>query len=203
MHIDKIEQLTHEKWLNLFAATFEHKGHSGRWLFASRNPQPPPHPLPLFPEGRGVGVRADAVIIVPILRAANEPPRLVMVKEYRVPIGDYLFAFPAGLLDAGESIEDTARRELREETGYELVAVRRVTQALYSSSGLTDEAVAMVFVDASRTLEALPKLDALEDLEVVLLDFDAVCRMCDDASARIDARAWGVLYLYQQLGRLP
>jgi ADP-ribose pyrophosphatase len=191
MHIHKIEQLTHEKWLNLFAATFEHNGHDGLWLFASRHPQP------------NADRSADAVIIVPILRTANEPPRLVMVKEFRVPIGDYIFAFPAGLLDAGESIEDTARRELREETGLEVAAVRRVTQPLYSSSGLTDEAVAMVFVDAHLTPEALPKLDASEDLEVVLLDFAGVCRLCDDASARIDAKAWGVLYLYQQLGRLP
>ena len=146
---------------------------------------------------------ADAVIIVPILRAANEPPCLVMVKEFRVPVGDYIFAFPAGLLDAGESIEDTARRELREETGLEVVAVHRISQPLYSSSGLSDEAVAMAFVDAGMTPEALPKLDHAEDLEVVLLDFAGVCRLCDDRSARIDARAWAILYGYQQLGRLP
>ncbi|MGH7171894.1 MAG: NUDIX domain-containing protein [Gemmataceae bacterium] len=191
MHIHKIEQLTHEKWLNLFAADFEHNGHAGRWLYASRKPQPS--------ADRG----ADAVIIVPILRSANEPPRLVMVKEFRVPIGDYVFAFPAGLIDAGESIEDTARRELREETGLEVVAVQRVSQPLYSSSGLTDEAVAMAFVDARRTPETLPKLDALEDLEVLLLDFAGVCRLCDDRAARIDARAWAILYGYQQLGTLP
>src|SRR5579875_3861231 len=99
MHIQKIEQLTHEKWLNLYAATFEHHGHSGRWVFASRKPQP------------NSDRSGDAVIIVPILRTDKEPPRLVMVKEFRVPVGDYIFAFPAGLLDEGEGIEDTARRE--------------------------------------------------------------------------------------------
>jgi ADP-ribose pyrophosphatase len=202
MHIHKIEQLTHEKWLNLYAATFEHNGHRGRWVFASRHPQPPPHPLPLSPEERGVEVRVDAVIIVPILRAENEPPRLVMVEEFRVPVGGYVLAFPAGLLDAGESIADTARRELREETGLEIAAIQRVTQPLYSSSGLSDEAVALVFAEARMTPEALPKLDASEDLKVVLLDYAGLCRLCDDRSARLDARAWPILHLYQRLGRL-
>jgi ADP-ribose pyrophosphatase len=190
MHIDKVEKITNEKWLNLFAATFEHNGHSGRWLFASRRAKP-------YAEHGG-----DAVVIVPVLRMPGEPPRLVMVKEFRVPVGGYVFAFPAGLLEPGESIEETVRRELLEETGMEVVAVKRVTQPLYSSSGLTDEAVAMAFVDARTTPLTKPKLEAAEDLEVVLLDFAEVCRLCDDKEARIDAKAWASLYLYQQLGQL-
>lgn len=190
MHIQKIEQLTDEKWLNLYAAAFEHNGHNGRWLFASRKPQP------------NADRAADAVVIVPILHEGKMPPRLVMVREFRVPIGAYVFAFPAGLLEAGESIEDTVRRELLEETGLEVVAVKRVSPPLYSSSGMTDESVAMAFVDARAMPEMKPKLDASEDLEVVLLDHAGVCRLCDDPSARIDAKAWATLYLYQQLGQL-
>lgn len=191
MRIHKVEQITHEKWLNLYVATFEHHGHTGRWLYASRKPQP------------NTDRTADAVIVVPVLRMPNEPPRLVMVKEFRVPVGDYVFAFPAGLLDPGESVEEAARRELIEETGLEVVAVHRVTQPLYSSSGLTDEAVPMIFVDARATPDAKAKLEASEDLEVVLLDFAGICRLCDDRSVRIEAKAWPVLYMYQQLGRLP
>ena len=190
MHIHKIEPITHEKWLNLYAATFEHHGHTGHWLFASRKSQP--HDK----------LSADAVIIVPILHTTGEPPRLVMVKEYRVPVGDYIFAFPAGLLEAGEKVEETIRRELREETGMEVVAIKRVTQPLYSSAGLTDESVAMAYVDARATPEMKPKLEHGEDLEVVLLDFAGVCRLCDDTTVRIDAKAWATLYMYQQMGRL-
>lgn len=190
MHIQKIEQLTHEKWLNLFAADFEHKGHGGRWLYASRRPQP------------NAERAAEAVVIVPILRLGKMPPRLVMVREFRVPIGDYVFAFPAGLLDAGESLEDTVRRELLEETGLEVAAIQRISPPLYSSSGLTDETVAMAFVEARPAAGAKQSLEASEDLEVVLLDHDGVCRLCDDATARIDAKAWVTLHMYQQLGRL-
>src|SRR5262245_48688445 len=116
MRITSVEQLTREKWLNLFAATYENRGHKGRWVFASRKERP------------HMGVASDAVIIVPILRNPGEPPRLVLIKEYRIPVGDYVIGLPAGLCEPGEPIEETARREVYEETGLELVAVQRVTQ---------------------------------------------------------------------------
>jgi hypothetical protein len=61
----------------------------------------------------------------------------------------------------------------------------------------------MIFVDARATPQAQTKLDPSEDLEVVLLDFAGICRLCDDRSLRIEAKTWPILYMYQQLGRLP
>lgn len=191
MRILDLHKLTDEKWLNLFAATFEHKGHTGRWLFASRKAEPHKGPGP-----------GDAVVIVPVLRNPGEPPRLVMVKEFRVPVGSVVWGLPAGLLEKGEPAEETVRREMMEETGMEVVKFKRVTQPLLSSSGMTDESAAMAFVDVRTTEQARPALEASEDLEVILLDFAGVCRLCDDPTARIDAKAWSALYLYQQLGGL-
>jgi ADP-ribose pyrophosphatase len=185
LHLDK---LTNEQWINLFAATYEHKGHTGRWVFASRKQKP-------------YGEHAnDAVIIVPILRNPGEPARLVMIKEFRIPVGGYTWGLPAGLLDPGEGVETTVRREVKEETGLEVVAIRRLTQPLFSSSGLTDEAAAIAFVEVRGVVK--PALEASEDIEVVLMEYPDVCRLCDDRLARIDAKAWTVLYLYQQMGKL-
>jgi ADP-ribose pyrophosphatase len=191
MRILNVEKLTDEQWINLFAASYEHQGHRGRWVFASRKGRP-----------HDGDPRGDAVIIVPVLRMPGEPPRLVLEKEFRVPVGDYVIGFPAGLLEPGEAVEETVRREMLEETGMEVVRFKRVTQPLLSSSGLTDESAAMAFVDVRTTAQTLPALEASEDLEVILLDFAAVCRLCDDPTARIDAKAWSALYLYQQLGEL-
>jgi ADP-ribose pyrophosphatase len=190
MKITHTEQLTHEKWINLFASTFEHKGHTGRWVFASRKVQP------------YSGYTSDAVIIVPVLRNPGEAPRLVMIREFRIPVGSYVYGLPAGLIETGEAIEDAIRREIHEETGFEVTRIHRITQPLLSSSGMTDEAAALAFIDVQGPPESAQFLEAGEDIEVLLLDHEQVRRLCDDNSARIDAKAWTVLFLYRQLGKL-
>ncbi len=138
MKIVRTEKLTNERWVNLFARTFRHNGKEGRWTFVSRGDGTPP------PAGH-----FDAVVIVPILLGKSRArPRLVMLREYRAPVGDTIYAFPAGLGEKGETIESVARRELKEETGLDLVEVQHVSPAIYSSAGLTDETAVMVFVTA-------------------------------------------------------
>ena len=190
MNITSVEKLTQERWVNLFAATFEHNGHQGRWVFASR--EETPHQ----------GIVGVAVIIVPVLRTLGQEPRLVMIREYRVPVGGYNIGFPAGLIEKGEPIEEAIRRELLEETGFALTAVHRITQPLLQSSGLTDEAILLAFVDVSGEPGAVQALEPSEDVEVMLLDYAGLCKMCDDTTQVIDAKAWMALFLYQQLGRI-
>jgi ADP-ribose pyrophosphatase len=190
MRILNVEKITNEKWINLFAAAFEHNGHTGRWVFASR--QEHPH----RPRG------ADAVVIVPVLRDPGQPPRLVLVKEFRVPAGGYTYGLPAGLIDPGEGIEETVRRELREETGFEVTAIKQVTPPLFSSSGLSDETIVLAFVDAHTPAESRRELGQSEDLEVVLLDHAGICRMCDEGGVPMDVKVWMVLHAYRQQGRL-
>ncbi len=193
MDILKVEKLTHEKWLNLYAASYRNGDYTGRWIFASRKPGDDPYKI---------ADRADAVMIAAILREPGRPPRLVLEKEFRVPVGDYVIGMPAGLLEPGESIEDTVRRELREETGFEVTAVRRITPPLYSTSGMSDEAAAIAFVDCTSTPDAKTQLEGSEVIEVLLLDFDEVCRLCDATGLRIDAKVWQTCYMYRQMGRL-
>jgi ADP-ribose pyrophosphatase len=191
MKILRIDKLTSEKWINLFATSYEHKGHTGRWVFASRQEKPY--------SGNRAG---DAVIIVPILVADGKPNRLVLEKEFRVPVGDYVYAFPAGLLEKGESVEESVRREMVEETGLEVLRFKRITPPLYSTSGLSDESAAIAFVDVGLTPHSKQALEASEDIEVLLLDHAEVCQFCDRRDVCMDAKAWTILYTYQQLGKL-
>jgi ADP-ribose pyrophosphatase len=190
MEILGTEPITHERWLNLFSRTFRHEGHEGRWVFASRKPRP---------EVPAAG--SDAVIIVPLVLEPAGPPRLVVLREFRVPVGDYVYAFPAGLVEHGEAPEEVARRELREETGLEMVAVKQVSPLLYSSAGLTDEAAIVVFVTARAIAGGRQSLGESEVIEVQYLDYAQVCALAG-SSARFDAKAWCILNMYRMMGRL-
>src|SRR5262249_11590923 len=72
---------------------------------------------------REVVEHAAAVAIVPIA----DDGRVVLVRQFRSPVGDTLLEVPAGVLDEGEQPEEAVQRELQEETGFRAARTRRLT----------------------------------------------------------------------------
>ena len=62
-------------------------------------------------------------------------------------MGEY--GFPAGMVEKDESIETTCRRELKEETGLKLDRIRHTSPPLFTSTGMSDESVVMVYLTCS------------------------------------------------------
>lgn len=186
------EKLTDERWLNLFARTLRRDGKTFRWVFASRKPDPT------------ASRKADAVLVVPILIdgvEAGAEPKLIATREWRAAIGGYEWGIPAGLVDGDESLVETARRELLEETGYVLVDVLKVSPPSYSSTGMTDESAALVFCTCRTPADHRPRPEETELIEVHPLSIRDIDRLID-TSEPINARTWGTFYLYHRLGRL-
>lgn len=65
--------------------------------------------------------------------------RLLLNREYRLGVAEYVYNFPAGLLEPGEDLEAAARRELWEETGLTLTEVQDLLPASYSAPGFGNE----------------------------------------------------------------
>jgi 8-oxo-dGTP pyrophosphatase MutT (NUDIX family) len=79
---------------------------------------------------RPAGVELDGVGIVTILNKETGS-ELLLQKQYRPPIDKVVIEVPAGLIDAGETPEQCAVRELREETGYVGVA-EQISPVMYN-----------------------------------------------------------------------
>ena len=83
-----------------------------------------------------------AVVIV----AVDADDQVILVEQERLPIGRRSLEVPAGLVGddaAGESVEDAARRELEEETGYRAATIERLGE-FFSSPGMTSERFTLV-----------------------------------------------------------
>ncbi len=89
-----------------------------------------------------------AVMIIAVLQPDD---RIVLVRQFRPPAGKYLIEFPAGLIDPGETPEETAIRELFEETGYRGDIVRTLPPA-YNSPGMSGETITTVTMNINAEL---------------------------------------------------
>ncbi len=176
-------------FVNLFSVSYEdRKGRRRGWQMVSRHD----HPKCLT----GKIQHPDATIIVPY---HGEEKKLVVIKEFRIPVGGYMYGFPAGLIDPGEALSQTAGRELYEETGLRLVRVYRHSPAVFSSAGITDEAISMVFTEVAGTPNIRNTSDS-EDIEIFLMDRAEVRRLLKRADIVFGARAWLVMDAYVRMG---
>jgi ADP-ribose pyrophosphatase len=164
------------RWVSLY----ERDG----WIYASRR-QP------------GQPARLDAVTIVALHGdgAAEAPHRLVVIEEFRVPVYGWEFGLPAGLLDEGESVERCAARELKEETGLDVVAMRESSGTTYSSPGLCDESQAFAVLTCRGTPSLHPGIDG-ERIKVHLLTQSGCRELLErnrQGRATISSRVWPLI----------
>jgi ADP-ribose pyrophosphatase len=138
----------------------------------------------------------DAVFIVPYHATRR---KLVATREYRVALADYQYGFPTGLLEGGETVEETARRELREETGFEVIRILKVSQPVYSSAGMTDESMSMVYVECEGEPSSASNVGS-EIIEVLFLSPEEAGRLCGNPSLKFDAKAWLVMTQFAATG---
>ena len=190
ININKITKLTNEKWINLFNIEYITKhGKTGNWIFASRKQNPQP----------GADIKPDAVVIIALLKDGRKR-KLVVTKEYRIPLGDYEYGLPAGLFDENESPVQTAKRELMEETGLKLTKVLYVGIPCVSSAGLSDESVVYVVCECTGT----PNSDGnepTEDIEVKVVDLDGL-RQISKSNKKISAKALPFFLMFDAINKI-
>ncbi|KAI0476002.1 putative ADP-ribose pyrophosphatase [Xylariaceae sp. FL0804] len=145
------------KWINLVKIQYQDpNGQLRTWEGVQRPGRPSTSPV-------------DAVQML-TTRELPGGPEVLLERQFRAPAGRVVIEFPAGFVDAGETVEQAALRELKEETGYvgEVVAARGGRPIFYSSPGSSSSTTLMVNlkVDPDREENKNPKPE-LEDGEFI------------------------------------
>lgn len=177
-----IDKVSDNKFLNLFHMNaLTDAGRPFDYYFVSRRKE---DKLKLYTKD----IQAEGVVIYPICK--EEPDKIVMIRQYRYPLDDYLYELPAGLIDAGETPAQAAVREMKEETGMDFKVYEAGNESyrrpFFMGAGFTDESCNAVFGFASGSISR-DDMEDTESIQVLTVDKEEAKRIL--AEEKVSLRA--------------
>ena len=178
--INGVKKTTENRFLNMYELdTTKKSGAKGKYFVASR---------------------AESIDELKITTRENTPDgaimyslygekqdKVVLIRQYRYTIDDYIYEFPAGLVEKGEEFHIAAVREMKEETGLDFHPLKvdpSYEKPYFTTIGMTDESCATVYGTATGEVSKEGQEDS-EDIEVVLADREEVKRILREEKVAI------------------
>lgn len=178
--IERVTQTTNNRFLNMYDLDIITKtGHKGLYHVASRAKDVSELKLNTHVN------KPDGVIIFALYGEKRD--RVVLIRQYRFSIDDYIYEFPAGLVDEGENYHQAGVRELREETGltfHPLKVDEMYSRPYFTTIGMTDESCAAVYGTADGVLSR-DGLEDSEEIEVILADRKEIRRILKEENVSL------------------
>ncbi len=172
MKVTTIENKFSAKWISIKQATYLDKNNKEqKWDFVTRN---------------------TASKVVTIICHSKKSGKILLIAQPRVPLNKIVIEFPAGLVDAGESLEVAGQRELKEETGYN-GTVLAIYPSLSKSAGLTDECTGAVEMEIDEEAVGKSKMEDTEDIQSFWVspeEFESIIQSIDHQKKIVDTQVW-------------
>ena len=156
--------------------------------------------LRMVRRGRWEYVERKKNIKAAFICALTDERKLLVVKEFRIPLNRWVVGFPAGLIGDTEGLEDEAveeavKRELIEEAGYEAKKVTVWTEGP-TSAGLTSEVISLVFAEGLKkvgTGGGLPS-ENIQNFEIPLRNITRWLAKAEAEDCIVDPKIYACLY---------
>ena len=143
MKLIQLEKIHEGKYLTYYEATFiNDNNHLKKYEFTSRSKN-----LTMDSFGKQVPV---GVGLIPYNK---DKSKILLEREFRLATNHHVYNFPAGLIDAGETPSEAAKRELKEETGVDLIEVIDVLPPSFALPGTSDELMCIVVCTAEGEIQ--------------------------------------------------
>lgn len=127
----------------------------------------------------------DGVVIYSLY--GEKQDKVVLIRQYRYAINDFVYEFPAGLVEKQEAYKEAAIREMKEETGLTFTPItvnEAYEKPAFTTVGMTDESCSIVFGTSLGEITKEFQEDT-EEIEVVLADREEVKRILKEEKVAI------------------
>ena len=177
--IRKVNKQTNNRFLNMYELEVVHRdGQTSPYYMASRM-EDPAKIKAVTKDNKSNGVIMYGIY-------GENKDQVVLVRQYRYPIGGYVYEFPAGLVEPGEDLTDAGVREMYEETGLTFAPVDAGCYAkpFFTTVGMTDESCGTVFGYCSGQPTNTHQ-ESSEDIQVVIADRNECRRILKEENVAI------------------
>ena len=177
--IGKIEKKTNTRFLNFYEMEAIHRdGRVSPYYVSSRAKE--------IDQLKAVTHQnnPDGVILYGVY--GEKKDKVVLIRQYRFPLGGYVYEFPAGLVEPGEDMLSAAIREMYEETGLNFTPKEAgsYSRPFFTTVGMTDESCGTVYGYCSGEPTNAHQ-EASEEIQVVIADRDECRRILKEENVAI------------------
>lgn len=177
--IGRILQKTGNRFLNFFELEAIHRdGKSSPYYMASRARE--------ISELKAISGKNDPDGVILFGVCGEEKDKVVLIRQYRYPLGGYVYEFPAGLVEPGENMLSAGIREMYEETGLTFTPKEggNYSRPFFTTIGMTDESCGTVFGYCSGVPTSSHE-EASEEIQVVIADRQECKRILKEENVAI------------------
>ena len=177
--IGKIQKKTDNRFLNFYEFEAIHRnGRTSPYYVASRAKNT--EDLKAVSQVN----KPDGVILYGVY--GEQKDRVVLIRQYRYPLGGYCYEFPAGLVEEGEDMLEAAIREMYEETGltFSPIEAGSYSRPFFTTIGMTDESCGTVYGYCSGEPTSIHQ-EASEEIQVVIADRNECRRILKEENVAI------------------
>jgi ADP-ribose pyrophosphatase len=165
---------------------------------------------PFFTARKDRCLRADGVIIDPYYVVelnttatalpVTEDGQVVLVRQYRHPIGEIIYETPGGFIDEGEDILAGMQRELMEETGYTFSHIESLGKVA-GNPALLNNFTELFLATGGKKIRG-QQLDHNEEIEIVLVSMEELIRLLMTQQIKQSLHINCIFYALQKMGKL-
>ena len=138
-----------------------------------------------------IGQKPSGVVIV-----GFRGDELLLLREFRMGVNQFIYNMPAGHSEAGESVEECAKRELREETGLRIKKICKILPPAYAAPDLSDSSAWVVMAEVEG--EFNPQTEADEYIQPLFADKKQLKELLDNE--KFSGRAQLMAYFFYKMG---